>query len=356
MKILGIETSCDETGAAVIEGKTKDQPVQLLSNVVATSLAKHAQTGGIIPEIAAREQVKYILPVVTEALTNANLSIERPDIDVIAVTYGPGLIGSLLVGVETAKTLSLLWDIPLIPVNHLYGHIYASFISEDSGLDSTHVRETIPQFPALSLVVSGGHTDLVLLRGHMDTEVIGGTRDDAAGEAFDKIGRLLGLSYPAGPVISKLAEQGNPKAFMLPRPMWDSKDFDFSFSGLKTSVFNLTKKHAWDFSNGQNKQLLADLCASVQQAIIDVLVQKTLQAVKKYNVQSLVIGGGVSANSRLREKFDLEVIRLFDKNVTVYFPTPILSTDNAAMIASAGFYRDNTLSWKEVTADPELYY
>lgn len=376
MKILGIETSCDETGAAVIEESSGDISVKLLSNSLATSLVKHAETGGIIPEIAAREQVKFILPVIKEALSQANLAIsEKPDIDAIAVTYGPGLIGSLLVGVETAKTLAYLWGIPIIPVNHMYGHIYANFVRENLKFEIRNSKLNIPSFPAIALVVSGGHTDLVLLKAHGELEVLGGTRDDAAGECFDKVGRLLGLNYPAGPVISKWAESGDPKRFPMPRPMWDSKDYDFSFSGLKTHVLNLIKKNGWRFDNvyssnnnevshkeeflkktsGQNNGLIADLCAGVQKAIIDVLVFKTLNAVKEYEVKSLLLGGGVAANKALSDRFYSE-IKNQKLEVSLHIPPAFLCTDNAAMIASAGFYNRNLCSWRDVIADPELYY
>lgn len=374
MKILGIETSCDETGAAIIEGTDKTQPVTLLSNVLATSLAKHAETGGIIPEIAAREQVKYILPVIDQALEEGlgykKTHRKKPDIDAIAVTYGPGLIGSLLVGVETVKTLSLLWNVPVIPANHLYGHIYANWIQ------TIHNSQLTINFPAVALVVSGGHTDLVYIEKHGSLKVIGGTRDDAAGEAFDKIGRLLGLSYPAGPTISRLALQGNAKAFQLPRPMWDSKDFDFSFSGLKTAVLNLIKKNGWEFGGHvilnpgsiggtevknlkdpsvrpQDDKLLADLCASVQKAIVDVIVFKTFNAAREYTAQSLLLGGGVAANAALREAFAKEAAEL---GIPLYIPPANLCTDNGAMIAAAGFYNDTQAEWNAITADPELYY
>lgn len=378
MRILGIETSCDETGAAVIEGTTKVKPVKLLSNVLATSLAKHAETGGIIPEIAAREQVKYIIPVIREVLLQAKLNEDKPQIDAIAVTFGPGLIGSLLVGVETAKTLAYLWNIPLIPVNHLYGHIYANWIVangswevEKKALSISYVSRATPRFPAIALVVSGGHTDLVLIKKHGELQVIGGTRDDAAGEAFDKIGRLLGLPYPAGPVIAKLAKNGDPKAFRFPRPMWDSGDYDFSFSGLKTAVLNLVRRNSWQFDEAaktsslsfkeresfinNNNKLLVDLCASVQQAIVDVLVSKTVQAVKEFKARSLLLGGGVAANKQLAKAFkNNSQLSILNSQFSV--PPPNLCTDNAAMIAAAGFYNDQQVLWKEVTADPELYY
>ena len=226
LKILGIETSCDETAAAVIENGTK-----ILSNVVASSVDMHAETGGIIPENAARQQIKSIIPVISSALKKAN--VNKKDIDAIAVTYGPGLIGSLLVGIETAKTLSLLWKKPIIPVNHLVAHIYGNWLTEKG----------IPKFPALALVVSGGHTDLVLMKKHGEMKWIGGTRDDAAGEAFDKSARLLGLPYPGGPAISAEADKylaNNSKAGLkfFPRPMISENNFDWSFSGLKTAVLN----------------------------------------------------------------------------------------------------------------------
>lgn len=359
MTVLGIETSCDETAAAVLSRDDKTGQLTLLSSAVASSLTLHAQTGGIIPEIAAREQVKYILPVITKALEEGvGFSLPNapkgaiPPIDAIAVTYGPGLIGSLLVGVETAKTLALLWNKPLIPVNHLYGHVYANLLT------TKNQQPTTLKFPAVALVVSGGHTDLILMQSHEDITVIGGTRDDAAGEAFDKIGRLLNLPYPAGPIISRLAEKGNPKAFDLPRPMLGSHDFDFSFSGLKTAVLNLNKKQGWNFTDEQfakeNQQLLSDICASVQAAIIDVLVRKTLKAVKHYQANSLLIGGGVAANEKLAKTFS-EKAQEQDISTHIFIPERSLCTDNAAMIAAASFFTD-PVAWEEVTANPELYF
>lgn len=348
MRILGIETSCDETGVAIIEKNNRASGLFIFSNVIASSLSLHATTGGIIPESAAREQVKFILPVLKKALFDGiKYSINKetkPEIDAIAVTYGPGLIGSLLVGVETAKTLSYLWDIPLIPVNHMQGHIYANFIDR---------KEEKIVFPAIALVVSGGHTDLLLMKDVGSFEVIGGTRDDACGEAFDKIGRILGLAYPAGQIIAKLAEKGNAKAFNLPRPMIGSKDFDFSFSGLKTSVLYLVKENKWDFNDAKNEQILFDLCASVEEAITTVLVRKTLKAVEKYSARSILLGGGVAANDSLRDKL---LIQSKEVGVECFFPTKELSTDNGAMIAAAGFFTDKRSSWKNLTADPELYY
>ncbi|MBI2036304.1 tRNA (adenosine(37)-N6)-threonylcarbamoyltransferase complex transferase subunit TsaD [Candidatus Microgenomates bacterium] len=414
MRILGIETSCDETAAAVIEAEKGDQKVKLLSNVITSSLALHAKTGGIIPEVAAREQVKYIIPVIQQTLRESNLyplsskinlqpsTIYRPDIDAIAVTVGPGLIGSLLVGVETAKTLAYVWNKPIIPINHLVGHIYANWVnqlsvlhsrSSDSGssvigqsgsetdqqttdqpISENRQQKTdniTPEFPALALIVSGGHTDLVLMKNHGKLTWLGGTRDDAAGEAFDKIGRLLGFSYPAGPMIAKIAEQGNPKAFNFPRPIIDSNDFDFSFSGLKTAVFKEVGSQKLEV---RSKQLLADLSASVQQAIVDVLVAKTIKAAQKYKVKSILLGGGVAANQKLREQLKLEIvrqrrIRLWRRNwkleIPFFVPEKWLCTDNAAMIASAAFFNlarkgassaYKSTSWSLITANPELYF
>ncbi|MDP3941243.1 MAG: tRNA (adenosine(37)-N6)-threonylcarbamoyltransferase complex transferase subunit TsaD [bacterium] len=354
MILLGIETSCDETGAAVVE--KKNGGLQILSNEVASSLSLHAQTGGIIPEAAAREQLRYILPIIEKAIEKT--SWEK--IDGIAVTYGPGLIGSLLVGVETAKTLSYVLKKPIIPVNHLYGHIYANWLSEESRIMNKELRNkkldakrlTLAaeiEFPALALVVSGGHTDLVMMQSHETLEVIGGTRDDAAGEAFDKIGRLLGMSYPAGAEIANRGEKGDPKAFQLPRPMIGSDDFDFSFSGLKTAALTATKNaKEWD------EKTLSDFCASVQWSIVDVLVKKTIKAAKFYNVKSILLGGGVAANQMLREQMQLNA-RRYELDATTFVPRKELCTDNAAMIAAAGFFT-KPASWQEVTANPELYY
>jgi len=333
MKILGIETSCDETAAAVVEDGTK-----ILSNAVATSAEMHAKTGGVIPEEAARQQVRSIIPVIGEALDSAKLSLET--IDKIAVTVGPGLIGSLLVGVETAKTLAHLYQKPVIPVNHLLAHIYANWLGGK-----------IPSFPALALVVSGGHTDLVLISDHGKIEWIGGTRDDAAGEAFDKTARLLGLPYPGGPQISALAEKfraKNPNHIyeLFPRPMIREKNFDFSFSGLKTAVIKEVAKTVGQIPKEQ-------LAAEVQEAITDVLVEKTLLAVVKFRPQSLLLAGGVAANLRLREKFESE-IKSRGIKIDFFVPPPKLCTDNAAYIAAFAFFNSNPTIWEKIQSNPEL--
>ncbi|MEX2007689.1 MAG: tRNA (adenosine(37)-N6)-threonylcarbamoyltransferase complex transferase subunit TsaD [Candidatus Levyibacteriota bacterium] len=343
MRILGIETSCDETSAAVIEANARNK-VLLLSNIVSSSLPLHSKTGGIIPEVAAREQVKFIIPVIQKAIENCKLKIEN--LDSIAVTVGPGLIGSLLVGVETAKTLSVIWNKPIIPVNHLFGHIYANFISS--------IRSSAAEikFPLIGLIVSGGHTDLILMRKHGSIKWLGGTRDDAAGEAFDKIGRLLKLPYPAGHIIEKLAKEGNPKAFYFPRPMIGSKDFDFSFSGLKAAV-------AREVSSSKYKvlgdELKSDLAASVQQAIIDVLIAKTLKAAKKYKVKSILLGGGVAANQKLRDELQKEVAEN-DLPTKLFVPSKELCTDNGAMIATAAVFNYKEVEWQKIIANPELYF
>lgn len=352
MKILAIETSCDETAAAVVEKKSKDNFVEVLSNVVASSLALHAKTGGIIPDIAAREQLKFIIPVIEKAIKNSKLKIE--DLDAIAVTQGPGLIGSLLIGVETAKTLSFLWKKPIIPVNHLFGHIYANFIGEIKNLElkiKNYAAEI--EFPLIALLVSGGHTDLVYMKKHGSIEWLGGTRDDAAGEAFDKTGRLLDLPYPAGPIMETLAKNGNEKAFNFPRPMIGSKDFDFSFSGLKAAVWRETKKLG--SPTHYNLQIVNDICASVQKSIVEVLVRKTVKAAKKYKAKSILLGGGVAANQKLNEEFKLKIENL-ELKIPLFAPEKRFCTDNAAMIGAYAAFHPDFIEWDKITANPELYF
>ncbi len=357
MLILGIETSCDETSAAIIEASKNSKKVTLLSNVISSSLPMHSETGGIIPETAAREQVKYIIPVIKKALSEANVKLK--DIDKIAVTYGPGLIGSLLIGVETAKTISYANNIPLIPTNHLIGHIYANFIDTN--------QEEI-EFPALSLIVSGGHTDLVLIRKHGDIKWLGGTRDDAAGECFDKCARLLGYAYPGGPKIAQLAKKGDPKAFTFPRPMIGSKNFEFSFSGLKAAFLRETQLHfpilrtstnqvSWEQISKEkvDEQTLCNLCASLEHAIVSVLVNKTMKAAKKYKVKSILVGGGVAANQKLGDELESS-INNSGTQIKLFIPPRNLCTDNGAMIASAAFFNNKEKNWQKVNADPSLYF
>ena len=354
MTILGIETSCDETSVAVIEGS--NDALVLKANVVASSLAMHAQTGGVIPEVAARAQLKFMMPVLSEANERAfgyaarDITDTPPAIDAIAVTYGPGLIGSLLVGVECARALSFVWNKPIIPVSHMMGHIYANFLNE----------EVTPKFPLLALVVSGGHTDLIYMKEHGDYLVLGGTRDDACGEAFDKIGRLLGLPYPAGPVIEERAKLGDAKAFKFPRPLIGESNYDFSFSGLKTAVLREVLRIRDSSAAPQNdtridEQTINDIAAGTQAAIVDVLVKKTMRAVKENAVKSILLSGGVAANQILRETFQSEIEKQkIDANL--FCPPKNLCTDNAAMVAAAAYFNRSPIGWEELSANPELYY
>jgi len=348
MTILSIETSCDETAAAIVSKNPKENYVKVLANVIASSLILHSKTGGIIPDIAAREQLKFIIPVIEKAIKNSKLKIDS--IDAIAVTAGPGLIGSLLIGVETARTLAYLWNKPIIPVNHLLGHIYANFVSEKSKIKN---QKSKIELPAIVLLVSGGHTDLLLMKNHNDFKWLGGTRDDAAGEAFDKIGRLLNLPYPGGPAIEKASERGDASHFTFPRPMIGSKNFDFSFSGIKAAVWRETKK----LSPAINHEPLTinHIAASVQKSIIEVLVRKTVKAAKKYNVESILLCGGVAANQKLRDELILNTKYLIP-NTAIFVPQKSLCTDNAAMIGAYAAFHPKTLHWKKITANPELYF
>lgn len=315
-RILAIETSCDETAAAIIENGRV-----LLSSVVASQMEIHARYGGVFPEVASRQHVLSIMPVVEQTLSQAHLTLN--DIDVIAVTQGPGLAGSLVVGMNMAKGLSLGSNKPLIGVNHLEGHLYSPWIY--------NAGESIPaepQFPLMVLLVSGGHTELNLMTDHLTYKRLGSTQDDAAGEAFDKVARLLELSYPGGPSIQRSAEEGDPQRFNFPRS-WMDGTYNFSFSGLKTSVLyevqDLKKK-------GKNLPI-ADIAASFQQAVVDVLFKKTMQAAREYGVKEIVIAGGVSANRVLRQTFKSQT------EFPVHIPPLSLCTDNAAMIGSAAYYR-----------------
>lgn len=364
MIILGVETSCDETAAAVL--KNDHNRIQILSKVISSSAQLQSKYGGVIPDQTAREQLKVIIPTIKESLEAAGT--RHQDIDAIAVTAGPGLIGSLLVGVETAKTLSLVWNKPLIPVNHLIAHFYANWISQS--LDSSH--DSLPTFPAIGLLISGGHTDLILLTGHGKYQYLGGTRDDAAGECFDKCARILNLPYPGGPNLSKLAENGNPKRYKLPRPMLDSNNLDFSFSGLKTAFSRLVgsefkiepghfdkKNQTWIQKPLQSqlgtKQLRAvsDLCASLEQAITDVLITKTLRAAQKYNIDQIIIAGGVASNTRIAKAFSCA--RPGTRLNKLCIPPPDLCTDNAAMVAACAFFLNKEVDPLRLQADPNLH-
>lgn len=328
MKILAIETSCDETAAAVVEDGT-----EVLASAVASSSNLHEKTGGIVPEIAARKQVEYIVPIIDEVLEKAGLTLE--DVDKLAVTSGPGLIGSLVVGVSAAKTLSLVTDKPLIPVNHLVGHIYANWLVNADKIN----------FPALALVVSGGHTDLVLVRGHGELEYLGGTVDDAAGEAFDKTARLLGIKkYLGGAELSKVAAscKENKMKGRLPRPKIKDEDFDFSFSGLKTAVKRIVENEEFE---------LESLACEFENAVVDVLVEKTIRAAKEHNVKTILLGGGVSANNNLRNRISFEAE---DLGVFISIPPIEFCTDSAVYIASAAYFNQNEKTLDDIKADPSL--
>lgn len=316
VRILGIETSCDETAAAVVENGRA-----ILSSVVASQIDLHAKYGGVFPEVASRQHILAIYPVIEQALQHAHLTIG--DIDAIAVTRGPGLPGSLVVGLNAAKGLALMNNLPLIGINHLEGHIYSAWLYQDG-----QNPPPAPQFPLLALVVSGGHTEIVLINDHLNYQRLGATLDDAAGEAFDKVARLLGLSYPGGPSIQAAAESGNPLAFDFPRA-WLDDNWNFSFSGLKTAVMREVKKLE---SRGVALPT-ADIAASFQASVVDVLVSKTMHAAKKYEAKSILVAGGVSANKALRQSFSLRM------SSGVHIPALSYCTDNAAMIAAAGFFR-----------------
>ncbi|MDR4507974.1 MAG: tRNA (adenosine(37)-N6)-threonylcarbamoyltransferase complex transferase subunit TsaD [Candidatus Brocadiaceae bacterium] len=335
MLILGIESSCDETSAAVVkEGK------EIVSNIIFSQESLHRQFGGVVPEIACRAHLENIIDVIDSAVVRAKVSFEK--IDAIAVVNTPGLIGALLIGVTAAKILSLVQNIPLIAINHLHAHIYANNL----------VHEDI-QYPAVSLVVSGGHTTLFLSETETRHKVLGETIDDAAGEAFDKVSKILGLGYPGGPIIDRLAKEGNQSAIAFPRAYLEKDSLDFSFSGLKTAVLY--------YHRGQNGKTVrseppsdsevSDISASFQEAVIDVLVNKTLLASKKHHVCGILLGGGVVANSRLRQRFE-DVSK--EVGIPVYYPPPKLCTDNAAMVAGLAYkkYLAGDISSLDIEAIP----
>ncbi len=310
MIVMGVESSCDETSVAIVkDGKT------VLSNAVLSQIDIHKEYGGVVPEIASREHVKGISLVFDQAVKRAG--IEFKDIDLVAVTSGPGLIGSLLIGVAAAKVIAMNFEIPIIGIHHIAGHIYANNIEHDL------------EFPCLALVVSGGHTQLILMKEHYSFEVIGETLDDAVGEAYDKVARVLGLPYPGGPLVDKKAAVGRD-IYPLPRPMIDSGNFTFSFSGLKSHVINLHHNLI------QRKEAFAieDICASFQEAVTDVLVKKTKDAAEQFGVRQVIVAGGVAANKGLRAKIIRDIT-----SVPVYFPSMAYCTDNAAMIAVAGYFK-----------------
>ena len=340
MKILGIETSCDETAMSVIEispRQARGEEITVLSNVISSQVKLHAKYGGVVPSLAAREHVKNIKHVFKLALNEAfktgnwELGTGNWPIDLIAVTRGPGLGPALLVGLTFAKTISWLYKKPLIGVNHLEGHIYSNWLPPIRVSSKFQVPSS-KLFPVLNLIVSGGHTELVLMKNHSQHKIIGETLDDAVGEAFDKVARLLGLGYPGGPVISKIAEKGNPDKYPLPRPMINSKNYNFSYSGLKTAVLYLIR----DLKiKTLSLELKADIAASFQKAAVDVLIQKTMRAAKEFNVKSILLSGGVSANKLLRSELQKNSTETGIK----YFQPPMEYTgDNATMIAMAGYF------------------
>lgn len=368
MIILGIETSCDETAVSIIQAENSASVPKVLSNVVSSQIKLHSRWGGVVPNLAAREHLKNILPVLEKSLQEANL---KPcDIDLIAVTGGPGLIPALLIGVDTAKTLSYIWKKPLIGIHHIEGHIYANFISEKISESSN--------FPLLCLVVSGGHTQLILMKNHLHYSIIGQTLDDAAGEAFDKVARILKLGYPGGPAIAACAAKSNINNYALrrnintlkingveqpinlPRPMINKDNFDFSFSGLKTAVLYLVKKIP---PSRLSNLIKSQIAGEFQQATIDVLVSKTIKAARKYNPKTIMIAGGVSANQELRKQLG-EAIKKNLPDTKYQIPDIGYSIDNAAMIAVAGFFRWQKMtstqkksafdSWKKLQADANL--
>lgn len=328
MIILGIETSCDETAISVVEarGGFKRPKFMVLSHVVSSQVKLHAPYGGVYPTLAKREHIKNLPIVLKRALKQAKLNL--PKIDAIAVTRGPGLEPALWTGITFAKDLAKKYKKPLLGINHMEGHIASVLLN--GGSTKHEIRNTKGfRFPALALLVSGGHTELVVIRDFMKYKIIGETRDDAAGEAFDKVARLLGLPYPGGPHLSKLARKGVRDRYPLPRPMINSKNYDFSFSGLKTAVLYFLRDNP-----GVNK---ADIASSFEQAVIDVLVSKTIRAVKEYGVKSVILAGGVANNTELRKQLGVAV-KEFSPLSTFYFPLSTYTSDNASMIAVAGYF------------------
>ncbi len=363
IKILAIETSCDETAAAVLsvqspsllrEGGSRSDTeglefpkIRTLSSVIKSQIELHKKMGGVVPEAAARAHVKYIRPVVEKAIDNSKLIID--DMDYIAVTAGPGLLPSLLVGVEFAKALSYALNIPLIPVNHMLGHLYSPFAASPP-LTIRGGRGVI--FPMISLIVSGGHTMIVLMKDIKNYRVLGQTVDDAAGEAFDKVAKMLKLPYPGGPEVSKLALGGNPNAINFPRPMLNTKNYNFSFSGLKTAVLYFLQENRLKI---KDLRFQADTCASFQQAVVDVLVAKTMRAAKEFKAKSISLSGGVAANQELRKSL---IVNCQRSNVKFFVPQKNLCTDNAEMIGlAAAFMLYNgfkPVSYKKVKANSNL--
>lgn len=323
--ILGIETSCDETSCSIVKNGNEE-----INTVILSQIDIHTLYGGVVPEIASRNHVKDIVFVIDKCLKEAALSMN--DISAIAVTHGPGLVGSLLVGLEAAKTLSYIYDKPLVPVHHIRSHIYANNIEKEM------------QFPLMALIISGGHTEVLYMKDHFNYEVIGKTLDDAVGECYDKVGRVMNIPYPGGPLIDKLAHEGKPN-YKLPIPLND-ESFNFSFSGLKSAVINLV--HNLD---QKNKQLIKeDLACSFQNVVVEALTSKTIRAMKKYNVKNLILAGGVAANQGIREKFSSLAK---ENDINFSYPNIKYCTDNATMVAAAGYFlfKNNKVSDLEINAD-----
>lgn len=355
MIILAIETSCDETAASLIEAS--ERGIVVKSNIVSSQINIHRQYGGIVPEVAARAHIEKILPVLKQAIATSGIKHPESSIQLVTVTHGPGLVTSLLVGLETAKILSYVWQKPLMPINHLIGHIYACLAS------NSQFPILNFQFPAVCLVVSGGHTELVLMENHHQFKKIGQTLDDAAGECFDKVAKLLNIGYPGGPAIARYAKLSSIRnlvsSIQLPRPMINTKDYNFSFSGLKTAVLYKTRK----LGKSPTRQYIPEICREVQQAIIDVLVAKTLRAARDFSAKTVILCGGVAANDELRGQLGQ---KLKTKNPKLHFlvPPKNLCTDNAAMIAVAAYFQYQHLSakeknklknnWQKIEPDPNL--
>jgi len=367
MNILAIETSCDETSAAIVrDGR------QVLANVIASQIEIHQKYGGVVPEVASRQHILYITPVLKETLEKAQLG--WAEIDAIAVTNGPGLAGALLVGVNVGKAIAFARQKPLIGINHLESHIYANWLippqAEAQAVEKGE-KTAAPKFPLICLIVSGGHTEIVLIKGHGDYQLLGKTQDDAAGEAFDKVARLLGLGYPGGPLVEKAAENGNPNRFPFTRS-WLKGTYDFSFSGLKTAVLRKVEEYQappakpapfsgnnprpnrdpWEKAlakNANEKLPVEDIAASFQQAVVETLATKTVAAAEAYGAKAILIAGGVAANKALRAALNEQAAKK-TKVVPVTFPLPLFCTDNAAMVASAAYYKmqsqkSHTTSW-----------
>ena len=337
MKILGIESSCDETAASLLEIKNKK--VTVLAHTVASQIKIHEKFGGVVPELAARHHLKNIIPVLKKTISDPK------DIDYIAIANGPGLVTSLFVGIEAAKTLAFLWKKPLLAINHMEAHIYANWI-ESKWKDI--------KFPAIALITSGGHTEVVHMRSEYKMKRIGQTLDDAGGEAFDKVAKILGLPYPGGPNIEKQALTGNSSKYQFPRPLINRPNFDFSFSGLKTSVLYFMRDNFTD--KKPTKKEIADICASFQKAVTDVLVSKTIKAAKKHKVKTVLLAGGVAANKALRKEFKLK-IKKENINVDFIFPPLKYCTDNASMVAMAGYFKAKEKKFAKLaklTANPGL--